>query len=136
MFTLDLFAEKNYPFRKEPPDLAVPLPDGTGDALYLTHLDDALPRAIGASRPDLAIYVSGADPYAGDRLGRLGLSKEGLEQRDRIVLGTLHERGVPVAVTMAGGYGRDLGDTVDIHFATVREAARLRAAPGGRPESA
>ena len=125
VFTLDLFAEKNYPFRKEAPDLAVPLADGTGDGRYLERLRDALPRAIVVARPDLAIYVSGADPHAGDRLGRLALSKEGLQQRDRIVLGTLHRQGVPVTVTMAGGYGRDLGDTVDIHFATVQEAARL-----------
>ncbi|HEY6109834.1 MAG TPA: histone deacetylase [Gemmatimonadales bacterium] len=130
VFTLDLFAEKNYPFRKEAPDLAVPLPDGTGDAHYLDRLADALPRALAASRPDLAIYVSGADPHVGDRLGRLGLTKEGLEERDRTVLGMLRRLGVPVAVTMAGGYGRNLQDTVDIHFATVRQAASLSAGAG------
>lgn len=135
VFTLDLFAEKNYPFRKDPADLAVPLPDGAGDAEYLDRLADALPRAIAAARPDLAIYVSGADPHSGDRLGRLGLTKEGLEERDRTVLGMLFHEGVPVAVTMAGGYGRDLNDTVDIHFATVQEAARLTAAAGERPQS-
>ena len=136
VFTLDLFAEKNYPFRKEAPDLAVPLPDGTDDAPYLDLLGAALPRAIAAARPDLAVYVSGADPHAGDRLGRLGLSKEGLEHRDRLVLDALHQQGVPVAVTMAGGYGRDLADTVDIHFATVQAAARISAAADARPESA
>ncbi|HSD33275.1 MAG TPA: histone deacetylase [Gemmatimonadales bacterium] len=135
VFTLDLFAEKNYPFRKQPADLAVPLPDGSGDARYLDRLADALPRAIATSRPDLAIYVSGADPHVGDRLGRLGLTKDGLEERDRTVLGTLLKKGVPVAVTMAGGYGRDLHDTVDIHFATVRQAAHLSAAAGARPRS-
>jgi acetoin utilization deacetylase AcuC-like enzyme len=136
VFTLDVFAEKNYPFRKEAPDLAVPLPDGTSDAAYLERLGEALPPAIAVSRPDLAIYVSGADPHAGDRLGRLGLTKDGLEQRDRTVLDVLHREGVPVAVTMAGGYGRDLCDTVDIHFATVRQSARrLSAAAGARPES-
>jgi acetoin utilization deacetylase AcuC-like enzyme len=135
VFTLDLFAEKNYPSRKEAPDLAVPLPDGTGDMLYLDRLGEALPRAIATSRPDLAIYLSGADPHAGDRLGRLGLTKEGLEERDRTVLGTLQRQGVPVAVTMAGGYGRDLQDTVAIHFATVRQAAHLTAAAGARPQS-
>lgn len=135
VFTLDLFAEKNYPFRKVSPDLAVPLPDGGDDALYLDRLTDVLPRAIAASRPDLAIYVSGADPHAGDRLGRLRLTKEGLEERDRTVLSMLLRQGVPVAVTMAGGYGRDLQDTVDIHFATVRQAARFSAGAGARPRS-
>ncbi|MGE5744187.1 MAG: histone deacetylase [Gemmatimonadota bacterium] len=135
VFTLDLFAEKNYPFRKEAPDLAVPLPDGSGDALYLDRLGDALPRAIAAARPDLAIYVSGADPHAGDRLGRLGLTKDGLEERDRTVLGTLRRQGVPVAVTMAGGYGRNLQDTVDIHFATVLQAAHFSAGAGVRLRS-
>lgn len=135
VFTLDLFAEKNYPFRKEAPDLAVPFPDGTGDAPYLDRLLDALPRAIARSRPDLAIYVSGADPHADDRLGRLRLTKKGLEERDRSVLGTLYRNGVPVAVTMAGGYGRDLDQTVDIHFTTVRQAACLSAAPHTIPES-
>lgn len=135
VFTLDLFAEKNYPFRKEPPDLAVPLPDGSGDARYLDRLADALPRALAASRPDLAIYVSGADPHVGDRLGRLGLTKKGLEERDRTVLGMLLRQGVPVAVTMAGGYGRNLQDTVDIHFATVRQAASFSAGTGVRLRS-
>jgi acetoin utilization deacetylase AcuC-like enzyme len=136
VFTLDVFAEKNYPFRKQSPDLAVPLPDGTGDPPYLDLLAAALPRTIAASRPDLAVYVSGADPHAGDRLGRLALSKEGLERRDRLVLDALHQQGVPVAVTMAGGYGQDLTDTVDIHFATVQAAARISAAARARPESA
>ncbi|HMA44893.1 MAG TPA: histone deacetylase [Gemmatimonadales bacterium] len=136
VFTLDLFAEKNYPFRKEAPDLAVPLPDGTGDAPYLDLLGAALPHAIAAARPHLAVYVSGADPHAGDRLGRLDLSKEGLEHRDRLVLDALHQQGVPVAVTMAGGYGRDLADTVDIHLGTVQAAARISAAARARPESA
>lgn len=135
VFTLDLFAEKNYPFRKEAPDLAVPLPDGSGDALYLDRLGEALPRAIATARPDLAIYVSGADPHAGDRLGRLGLTKDGLEERDRTVLGTLRRQGVPVAVTMAGGYGRNLQDTVDIHFATVLQAAHFSAGAGVRLRS-
>lgn len=121
--TLDVFAEKNYPFRKEAPDLAVALPDGTTDTVYLDRLRDALPRAVDASRPDLAIYVSGADPHSGDRLGRLALSKEGLQERDRLVLETLRRSGIPVAVTMAGGYGRDVNDTVDIHFGTVRQAS-------------
>lgn len=135
VFTLDLFAEKNYPFRKEIPDLAIALPDGTGDVPYLDRLGEALPRAIATARPDLAIYVSGADPHAGDRLGRLALTKEGLEERDRTVLSMLLRQGVPVAVTMAGGYGRDLQDTVDIHFATVRQAEWFSAGTRAHPRS-
>lgn len=133
--TLDVFAERNYPFRKETPTLAVPLPDGTSDLAYLESLGDALPRAIAASHPDLAIYVSGADPHEGDRLGRLSLSKAGLDERDRFILGALRHAGVPVAVTMAGGYGRELNDTVDIHFATVRRAMLVEGAASGRDQS-
>jgi acetoin utilization deacetylase AcuC-like enzyme len=123
VFTLDVFGERNYPFRKQPPDLAVPLPDGTRDAAYLEALAGALPQALHRARPDLAIYLSGADSYAGDRLGRLSLTKDGLAARDRLVLGVLRRHDIPVAVTMAGGYAANIDDTVDIHVATVRAAA-------------
>jgi acetoin utilization deacetylase AcuC-like enzyme len=123
VFTLDLFGERNYPFRKEPADLGVPFPDGARDAIYLEALADALPRALHAARPDLAIYLSGADAYAGDRLGRLSLTKHGLLARDRLVLGVLRRHHTPVAVTMAGGYAANVEETVDIHLATVRAAA-------------
>jgi len=122
VFTLDLYGERNFPFEKEPCDLAVPLPDGTGDDRYLTQLDRALREALGRSEPDLAVYVSGADPFEGDRLGRLALTKPGLEARDRLVLSTLRGAGVPVAVTMAGGYAADVADTVAIHATTVEVA--------------
>lgn len=123
LFVLDVYAERNYPFRKERVSHAVVLPDGTGDDQYLQALRVALPAALAAARPELAIYLAGADPLAGDRLGRLALTKVGLEERDRFVLDTLWVAGVPTAVTLAGGYARDLADTVDIHAATVRIAA-------------
>ena len=121
-FTLDLYAERNYPFEKEPCDLAVPLPDLTGDDRYLESLAAALASALTGPLPDLAIYVSGADPFEGDRLGRLALTKAGLAARDDHVFSALHTAGIPVAVTMAGGYADDIHDTVDIHCSTVRRA--------------
>jgi acetoin utilization deacetylase AcuC-like enzyme len=109
----------NFPFRKCASDLDVELDDGTGDATYLATLRAVLPRALDRAHPDLVIYLAGADPYEGDRLGRLSLSKAGLEARDRCVLDTLHDRALPVAIAMAGGYAERIEDVVDIHFATV-----------------
>jgi len=121
-FTLDIYAERNYPFEKEPCDLAVPLPDGTRDERYLETLAAALTSVLRGPRPDLAIYVSGADPFEGDRLGRLAVTKAGLTARDDCVFSALRRAGIPVAVTMAGGYADDIRDTVDIHCTTVRHA--------------
>ena len=123
VFTFSIHGAKNFPFRKEKSDLDVELPDGVEDEAYLSDLAPALAEAISRCRPDLAIYVSGADPYAGDRLGRLSLSRDGLAERDRVVFAALRGAGVPVAVTMAGGYARDIEDTVAIHLQTVRLAA-------------
>ncbi len=125
VFTFSIHAAKNFPFRKEASDLDVELPDGTGDAAYLEALEPALAEALARSRPELAIYLAGADPWRDDRLGRLALSKPGLLARDRLVLEALRARGVPAAVCMAGGYGRVIEDTVDIHFQTVETAAFL-----------
>lgn len=122
VFTLSIHGANNFPFHKEASDLDVDLPDGTGDAAYLAALEPTLCRALSASQPDLAIYLSGADPHEGDRLGRLALTAGGLEARDRMVFGLLRDAGVPVAVAMAGGYGHDIDVTVDIHLATVRAA--------------
>jgi len=122
VFTLDLYGERNFPFTKERCDLGVAFPDGTTDDPYLERLSDALRRVLQRFAPDLAIYVSGADPFEGDRLGRLALTKAGLAERDRLVLGALRRPGIPFAVTMAGGYAGDIDDTVDIHVATVRAA--------------
>lgn len=132
VFTFSIHAANNYPFRKESSDLDIALPDGCDDALYLAELERGVCHALSAAQPDLVIYLAGADPFAGDRLGRLGLTKSGLERRDRLVLGYCADAGLPVAVTMAGGYARDVEDTVDIHVRTVRAAADHARDPGIR----
>jgi acetoin utilization deacetylase AcuC-like enzyme len=119
VFTLSLHGEHNYPFRKEAGDLDVALPDGTGDAAYLHALRHALAELFRRFSPQLIIYLAGADPHEGDRLGRLGLTMQGLAARDRMVLDAARQRGIPVAVTMAGGYGRNMQDTVAVHVQTV-----------------
>ncbi len=123
--TFDIYGASNFPFTKTPCDCDVPLPDDTGDEEYLAALQARLPAALDAGPWDLAIYVSGADPYAGDTLGRLALTKQGLLARDEFVLYSLRDRGIPVAITMAGGYGHDVDDTVEIHANTIRAAMAL-----------
>lgn len=125
VFTLSLHGAKNFPFRKQPGDLDVDLPDGCTDAPYLQALDDALDtlwRHHGDAPPGLVFYLAGADPHEGDRLGRLRLTAAGLAERDRRVLDACHERGIAVAVSMAGGYGRDIDATVDVHLTTLKTA--------------
>jgi len=124
IFTLSLHGEKNYPARKPASDLDVPLPDDTGDEAYLAALDQALDEALERFDAQVCFYLAGADPYAGDRLGRLALSKDGLARRDQRVFTALRGRGLPVAVAMAGGYAPQIDDIVDIHVATVLEARR------------
>jgi len=119
IFTLSLHGRHNFPFRKQASCLDIELDDGTGDDAYLAALQAALPYALARARPELAVYLAGADPYAGDRLGRLRLSKQGLAARDAYVLGEFARRCVPVAIAMAGGYADNIDDVVDIHFATV-----------------
>jgi acetoin utilization deacetylase AcuC-like enzyme len=118
-FTLSVNGFRNYPFRRVPGDLEVELPDDTGDDRYLAELERVLPQAIDRSRPELCFVLAGADPYAGDRLGRLALTKQGLVARDVLVRDTLAESGVPVCVTLAGGYAEDIRDTVEINLGTV-----------------
>jgi acetoin utilization deacetylase AcuC-like enzyme len=125
VFTLGVYGAGNYPFAKERGDLDVPLPDGTRDDEYLAALEAAVPDALRRARPDIAFYLAGADPYVGDRLGRLALTVEGLGARDRTVFELLRAAGVPVAVTMAGGYAADIRDTVGIHVQTVRIAREV-----------
>lgn len=127
IFTFSIHGARNFPFHKEQSDLDIGLEDGTGDDVYLEQLEASAREALRRARADLAIYLAGADPYEGDRLGRLSLSKEGLAARDRLVFDLCRRAGLPVAVTMAGGYGRIVEDTVDIHFRTVWEARRLEA---------
>jgi acetoin utilization deacetylase AcuC-like enzyme len=125
VFTLSLHGAKNFPFRKEASDLDVELPDGCTDTPYLAALDAALAEAWarhGTDVPGLAFYIAGADPHENDRLGRLKISADGLAQRDRRVFAALRERRIPVAVSMAGGYGRDLATTVGVHRRTLLEA--------------
>ena len=126
VFTLSLHGARNFPFRKEASDLDVDLPDGCADADYLAALDTALAtawaRQQAAGAPGLAFYLAGADPHEDDRLGRLKLTADGLAERDRRVLRFLGQRQVPVALTMAGGYGRDIHTTVAIQLTTVRLA--------------
>ena len=122
VFTLSLHGERNFPFRKEASDLDVELPDGCTDEPYLDALDRALEQAWqrqAGSPPGLAFFLAGADPHEDDRLGRLKLSAAGLAERDRRVFAALRERGIPVAVSMAGGYGRDIRSTVEIQRRTV-----------------
>ena len=134
IFTLSLHGENNYPFSKERSDLDVPLPDGAGDGVYLAALDDALAQLFARFSPQLIVYLAGADPHEGDRLGRLKLTLDGLAERDRRVFSAAHERGIAVAVTMAGGYGRHIADTVSAHARTIAMAARFAAQPWPLPE--
>jgi acetoin utilization deacetylase AcuC-like enzyme len=125
IYTLSIHGAKNFPFRKEESDLDLALPDGADDGEFLDALEEGLERALEESRAELAIYVAGADPFEDDRLGRLSVSKEGLAERDRLVLESCRERGIPVAVTMAGGYARNVEDTVEIHLQSIEKAATL-----------
>ena len=125
VFTLSMHGEKNFPFRKEASSLDVDLPDGCTDAPYLQALDAALAQAWqrqGDTMPGLAFYLAGADPHENDRLGRLKITAAGLAERDRRVLAALRERRIPVALSMAGGYGRDLATTVAVQRRTLELA--------------
>jgi len=122
IFTFSIHGAKNYPFHKELSDLDVELDDGTTDEAYLAALDRHLPYAIAVARADLAIYLASADPFEGDTLGRLKVTKAGLAQRDQIVFGHCRAADLPIAITMAGGYAKRVEDAVDIHFQTVSAA--------------
>jgi acetoin utilization deacetylase AcuC-like enzyme len=129
VYTFSIHGARNYPFRKERSTVDVELPDGAGDEIFLAALELHVPDLLAGFRPELAVYLAGADPWRDDRFGRLALSKAGLEERDRLVLGACRDAGIPVVVTMAGGYARDTEDTVDIHVATLRVAAGMHAEP-------
>ena len=122
VFTFSMHQQNNYPYLKPPGDLDIGLADGTDDENYLGHLDQHLPRILEDHRPDLVFYLAGADPYRYDQLGGLGLTIDGLERRDRLVFDGCRAAGVPVAVTLAGGYALDTDDTVRIHCGTVAAA--------------
>jgi acetoin utilization deacetylase AcuC-like enzyme len=124
VFTFSIHGARNFPLHKERSDLDVELPDATGDADYLNALDIGLERSLALACADLAIYLAGADPYVGDTLGRLALSKDGLAARDRLVFKQCRAAGLPVAVVMGGGYAKNIQDTVAIQLETVRIAAQ------------
>jgi acetoin utilization deacetylase AcuC-like enzyme len=130
VFTFSMHGAKNYPLFKQRSTLDVELPDGTGDGEYLETLARQLPRVFGHA-PELVFYLAGADPYAGDKLGRLSLTMAGLRARDELVLGECRRRGVAVATVMSGGYAADVADTVEIHCNTVRAAKRIYEPPAG-----
>jgi len=124
VFTFSMHGARNFPFRKEASDLDVDLPDGCGDVEYLDRLDQAMAEVWRRCEPGLAFYLAGADPHEGDRLGRLKLSYDGLARRDLRVLDALAERRIPVALSMAGGYGHDLATTVAVQVSTLNLAAQ------------
>jgi acetoin utilization deacetylase AcuC-like enzyme len=134
VFTFSIHGAKNFPFHKEESDLDAPLPDGADDTEFLNTLERGLETALEAADTDLAIYLAGADPFEGDRLGRLSVTKPGLAERDRMVLEACKDRGIPVAVTMAGGYARNVEDTVDVHFQSIKRAADLLGASDATAE--
>ena len=139
VFTFSMHGTRNYPFRpgealprkdephayglRVPGDLDIDLPDGTRGDEYLAALARALPGVLASAMPDVVIYLAGADPHEGDRLGRMALSFDALVRRDAMVLEACREVGIPVAITIAGGYGRVLDDTVRVHLNTIRVAA-------------
>lgn len=125
VFTFSMHQQRNYPYEKPAGSLDIGLADGTGDREYLMQLAPALDRVF-AFKPDLVLYLAGADAYEDDQLGGLSLTKTGLRQRDRVVLQAAVAHKVPLAVCLAGGYARHLDDTVDIHYATVEELQMLR----------
>jgi acetoin utilization deacetylase AcuC-like enzyme len=122
VFTFSIHGRNNFPRCKEQGDLDVALDDGTDDQTYLKALQTGLKQAFERAKAHLTIYLAGADPYRDDRFGRLALTKAGLKERDRLVFGYCEAAGLPVAATMAGGYSRNVADTVDIHFATAAAA--------------
>jgi len=125
VFTFSIHGKNNFPVRKEPSDLDIALDDGADDPAYLKALDTGLTHVMERARAELAIYLAGADPYTDDRYGHLALTKAGLEKRDRLVFDRCRRLGLPVAVTMGGGYAREVKDTVDIHFQTVKIASEM-----------
>jgi acetoin utilization deacetylase AcuC-like enzyme len=124
VFTFSMHGAKNYPLFKTRSTLDVELSDGTGDEEYMQTLAQFLPRAF-EHEPEIVFYLGGADPFAGDKLGRLALSIEGLRARDEFVLRACRERSVPVATVMSGGYAADTNDTVEIHCNTIRAAREI-----------
>ena len=126
VFTFSIHGKNNFPYKKERSDLDIALDDGTGDAKYLEELKQGVTYSLEQIDAQLVIYLAGADPFKDDRFGRLALTKQGLAERDRMVFRHCYAAGLPIAVTMAGGYARRIEDTVDIHFQTVLAAIEFQ----------
>jgi len=126
IFTLSIHGENNFPFKKEVSDLDLGLADGCDDHTYLHALTKSLNTLDDRFKADFVIYLAGADPHEGDRLGRLKLSKEGMRLRDETVFEYALDRKLPVAISMAGGYGKEIESTVDIHFQTIKTALQFQ----------
>jgi acetoin utilization deacetylase AcuC-like enzyme len=126
IFTLSIHGENNFPFTKEISDLDIGLPDGSGDESYLVALLQGLEILEKRFKPDFIIYLAGADPHEGDRLGKLSMTKNGMRQRDEYVFQFALDRQIPIAFSMAGGYGKEIQSTVDIHFQTIQTALQYQ----------
>jgi acetoin utilization deacetylase AcuC-like enzyme len=126
IFTLSIHGENNFPFKKEQSDLDVGLADGCNDAVYLRSLSTALDQLDSRFKADCLIFLAGADPHEGDRLGRLDISKNGMRLRDEMVFRYALDRQLPIAFSMAGGYGKEIESTVDIHFQTIKTALQFQ----------
>lgn len=125
VFTFSMHGDKNFPFRKEASDLDVPLADGTGDHEYLSLLRSHLRDVLDRHEPDFIFYLAGADPFEGDRLGRIKMTIGGLRRRDEIVMEACATARLPVAISMSGGYAADVDDIVTIHANTIRVAGTI-----------
>jgi len=126
VFTFSIHGSKNFPFHKHPGDLDIALPDKCDDATYLESLETGLRDSLARARAEFAIFIAGADPFEGDRLGRLALTKGGLAERDRLIFSHCSQQGIPVAVVMGGGYARDVEDIVEINMQTLLIAAEFQ----------
>ena len=126
IFTLSLHGENNFPFKKEQSDLDVGLADGCNDDVYLHSLRESLDQLDTRFKADFLIFLAGADPHEGDRLGRLEITKDGMRQRDEMVFEFALARQLPIAFSMAGGYGKEIESTVDIHFQTIKTALQFQ----------
>jgi acetoin utilization deacetylase AcuC-like enzyme len=132
VFTASVHGAANFPFRKEPGDLDLPLPDGTADGPFLDAVARAIRGVVEVGRPELVFYVAGADPFEGDRLGRMAVTREGLAHRNEMVADAMRQAGIPVAMVMGGGYAHQVEDTVAIHLDAVEAVASLATPrPGG-----